>query len=64
MKIGKPFNQLLEEEYLACIENHKQYEDFNTLGLYRSLLENEQLTMDEKLKIRDYAHQFFQISFN
>ena len=64
MKIGKPFNQLLEEEYLACIENHKQYEDFNTLGLYRSLLENEQLTVDEKLKIRDFAHQFFQKTFD
>lgn len=64
MKIGRAFNHLQEEEYLACIENHKQYDDFNTLGLYRSLLENDQLTVDEKVKIRDFAHQFFQKAFD
>ena len=64
MKIGRPFNQLQEEEYRTCIENHKQYDDFNTLGLYRSLLENELLTMEEKLKIRDFAHIFFQKTFD
>tara|TARA_R110002020_G_scaffold184079_2_gene380846 strand:+ start:193 stop:726 length:534 start_codon:yes stop_codon:yes gene_type:complete len=64
MKIGKPFNQLQEEEYLAIIENHKQYDDFNTLGLYRSLLENELLTLEEKLKIRDFANHYFQKTFD
>lgn len=44
MKIGKSFNQLQKSEYLYFIENHKQYSDFNTLGLYRSLTENELLS--------------------
>ena len=64
MKINKPFNQLQKEEYLYFIENHKQYSDFNTLGLYRSLLENEQLTMEEKTEIRDFAHSYFQKTFD
>jgi|SRR5690554_1513777 len=64
MKINKPFNQLQKEEYLYFIENHKQYSDFNTLGLYRSLLENEQLTMEDKTEIRDFAHSYFQKTFD
>jgi len=64
MKIDKPFNQLQKEEYLYFIENHKQYIDFNTLGLYRSLLENEQLSTEDKTEIRDFAHQYFQKTFD
>lgn len=64
MKIGKPFNQLQKEDYVHYIENHKQYTDFNTLGLYRSLLENEHLSIEEKLEIRDFANQFFQKTFD
>ena len=60
MKINNPFNQLQKDEYLYFIENHKQYRDFNTLGLYRSLLENEQLTIADKTEIRDFAHSCFQ----
>ncbi|HET8809743.1 MAG TPA: hypothetical protein VFM65_05700 [Flavobacteriaceae bacterium] len=64
MKISKPFNQLQKEEYFHFIENHKQYTDFNTLGLYRSLLENENLQLEEKLEIRDFANQLFQKTFD
>ncbi len=64
MKIGKPFYQLTKEEYLYYIENHQQYADFNTLGLYRSLLENECLTLKDQLEIRDFAHQYFQKTFD
>ncbi|SFW52532.1 hypothetical protein SAMN02927921_02136 [Sinomicrobium oceani] len=63
MKIGKPFNQFTKQEYLETIPNHKQYSDFNTLGLYRSLLENEKLSLEEKLEIRDFANQYFQKTF-
>lgn len=64
MKIGKPFNQFTKEEYLKTIPNHKQYADFNTLGLYRSLLENENLTLEERLEIRDFANWYFQKTFD
>ena len=64
MKINKPFNQLTKEEYLYFIANHKQYSDFNTLGLYRSLLENEKLTLEDKLEIREVANGYFQKTFN
>ena len=64
MKIGKPFNQFTKQEYLETIPNHKQYSDFNTLGLYRSLSENEHLSLEEKWEIRDLAHRVFQKTFD
>lgn len=64
MKIGKPFNELQKEAYFHFIENHKQYTDFNILGLYRSLLENENLPLEEKLEIRDFANRLFQKTFD
>ncbi|RVT98063.1 hypothetical protein EOD41_18420 [Mucilaginibacter limnophilus] len=64
MKIGRRFNQLTFNEYLLCIDNYKKYSNFNTLGLYRSLLENENLTIAEKIEVRDYAHKTFKKAFN
>lgn len=64
MKINKPFNQFTKEEYLEILPNHKQYSDFNTLGLYRSLLENELLSVEDLVEIRDVAHSFFQKTFD
>lgn len=64
MQIGKKFNTLNVKEYFSCIDNHKKYTDFNTLGLYRSICENEKLTLEEKLAVREYAHRFFRKSFD
>lgn len=64
MKIGKQFNTLNTSEYLHFIDNYKKYTDFNTLGLYQSICENEKLTIDDKIKIRDYANQFFEKTFH
>jgi len=63
MKIDKKFNELTFSEYFPIIENHKKYSDFNSLGLYRSLLENEYLSIEEKIKIRDFANKFFEKTF-
>lgn len=52
------------KEYIHVINNHKKYTDFNTLGLYRSIIENEKLDEEGKIIIRDYAHQFFRRSFD
>ena len=59
MEIGQKFNTLTLKEYFFYIDNHKKYKDFNTLGLYRSIVENENLTTDDKIAVRDYAHKTF-----
>ena len=57
-------NTLTVEEYFFYIDNHKKYTDFNTLGLYRSIVEHERLSLEDKLKVRDYAHQTFRKAFD
>lgn len=64
MTIGKKFKDLNSDEYVFYINNHKKYKDFNTLGLYRSLIENNKLSLDEKIAIREHAHSFFKKSFD
>jgi len=64
MKIGQRFNSLTLKEYLFFIDNYKKYTDFNTLGLYRSIIENEKLDLTEKIKVRDYAHKIFKKAFD
>lgn len=63
MKIGKKFNLLSKQEYYYVIDNYKKYSDFNTLGLYRSILESEKLDLEEKLEVRDYVNQTFGKTF-
>ena len=63
MKIDRKFNTLSLSEYLNIIENHKQYSDFNTLGLYRSIFENENITLDEKIQVREFANRYFEKTF-
>jgi hypothetical protein len=64
MKLGRPFNKLTFSEYLAFIPMHKSFSDWNTLGLYRSIIEHKKLTLEEKIKVRDLAHTFFQKQFD
>jgi hypothetical protein len=64
MKIDQPFNKLTFSEYIFYIDNFKKHTDFNTLGLYRSLTENEILSLEEKITIREYANKTFQKAFN
>ncbi len=63
MKIGVKFNQLTYAKYLQVIEYHQKYTDFNILGLYRSLLENDKLDLAQKIAIRDLAHDKFLKTF-
>jgi hypothetical protein len=64
MIIGKKFNELNPDEYIFYVNNHKKYTDFNTLGLYRSLTENDKLSLEEKIAIREHAHNLFKKSFD
>lgn len=64
MEIGQKFNNLTLKEYFFYIDNYKKYTDFNTLGLYRSLIENGKLTLEEKISVRNYANQIFQKTFD
>lgn len=63
MKINKKFNQLSKNQYFFYIDNHKKYTDFNTLGLYRSIIENDKLSLTDKIEIRDYANNIFGKTF-
>ncbi len=64
MEIGRKFNTLNLKEYFFYIDNYKKYKDFNTLGLYRSIVENEKLDLTDKITVRDYAHKTFKRTFN
>ena len=59
MKIGVKFNQLTYREYKYILDRHQKYTDFNPLALYRSIGENNKLNLDQKIAIRDLAHQQF-----
>ncbi|MBF4493493.1 hypothetical protein IR010_13175 [Flavobacterium sp. MR2016-29] len=63
MEIGKQFNLLNVEEYFFYIDNYKKYTNFNTLGLYRSIIENDKLDVQDKIRIRDYANKIFLKTF-
>jgi hypothetical protein len=64
MKIGQQFNKLTLKEYFFYIDNYKKYTDFNTLGLYRSIIENSKLNIEDKIEVREYAHQTFKKTFD
>ncbi len=64
MEIGQKFNTLTLREYFFYIDNYKKYNDFNTLGLYRSIVENEKLKLDDKIAVRNYAHKTFKKTFD
>lgn len=64
MKIGQKFNKLTIKEYFFYIDNHKKYTDFNTLGLYRSIMENDKLDPTQKIEVVEYANQFFKKTFD
>lgn len=64
MEIGCKFNTLMLKEYKYYITHAKKYTDFNTLGLYRSITENEKLSLEDKIELRDFANQYFGRFFN
>jgi hypothetical protein len=59
MKISRQLNTLSYSEYLHLLRSYSRYTDFNSLGLFRSILENEKLTAEQKLEIRDAAISAF-----
>ncbi|GAA0879863.1 hypothetical protein GCM10009119_28320 [Algoriphagus jejuensis] len=63
MKIDRKFNELSKSEYFYFIDRHGDYSDFNTLGLYRSICENDNLDLADRLEVRNYANQFFGKTF-
>jgi len=63
MKIDKRFNELTISQYKHYIDDYKKYTDFNVLGLYRSICENEKLDLEAKIEIRDYANITFLKTF-
>ena len=64
MKVGKQFNTLTYGEYLHLIANHQKFMDFNTLGLFRSLVENTKLSLEQKLELRQVVIGAFVKTFD
>lgn len=64
MLINQKFNTLTVKEYIFFIDNYRKYTDFNTLGLYRSIIENEKLNLEEKIEVREYTHKIFAKTFD
>ena len=64
MKVGKQFNTLTYGEYLHLIANHKKFTDFNTLGLFRSIVETTKLSLEQKLELRQVAIAAFAKTFD
>ena len=52
MKISRQLNTFSYSEYIHLLKNHARYTDFNSLGLFRSILENEKLTAKQKFATR------------
>jgi hypothetical protein len=63
MKVGKQFNTLTYGEYLHLIEHHQRFSDFNTLGLFRSIVETTKLSLEQKLELRKVAVAAFPKTF-
>ena len=59
MKIGRRLNTLSYSEYLPLLKSYSRFTDFNSLGLFRSILENEKLTLEQKVEVRDVAISTF-----
>lgn len=59
MKISNQFNTFNLSQLKKIISEHTKYTNFNTLGLYRSILENDKLSVDEKIELRDFANEYF-----
>jgi len=59
MKVGRQLNTLSYNEYLHLLKNYSRFTDFNSLGLFRSILESENLTLEQKLEVRDMAIHTF-----
>ncbi|MGI4872517.1 MAG: hypothetical protein ACRYFX_15240 [Janthinobacterium lividum] len=64
MKVGKQFNTLTYGEYLHLIEHHQRFSDFNTLGLFRSIVETTKLSLEQKLELRKIAITAFPKTFD
>lgn len=64
MIINKKFNTLSLKEYIFFITNHKKYTDFNILGIYRSIIENDKLSLDEKVFVKNHADSLFKKTFD
>ncbi|GAA4355819.1 hypothetical protein GCM10023185_19040 [Hymenobacter saemangeumensis] len=63
MKLGRKFSTLTYGEYLHLIENHQKFTDFNTLGLFRSIIETTKLNLEEKQELRRVAIAAFAKTF-
>ena len=63
MATGKKYREYNYEELKGLLDRGKVDKEFNVLGFYRSLLENEDLSPEQAIELRNIAHQHFQKQF-
>ncbi|MCB2410814.1 hypothetical protein [Hymenobacter lucidus] len=64
MKINQQFNTLSLGEFQYLLEHHRKYTDFNTLGLFRGIVESAKLTLYEKRLLRTQVIAAFSKPYN
>jgi hypothetical protein len=64
MKLNKKLNQFSYNDLIAIVENYNKYVDFNTLGLFRAIVEHERLDLSQKIALRDKAIAVFSKFYN
>ncbi|GGF08064.1 hypothetical protein [Hymenobacter cavernae] len=64
MKINRKLNTFTYSEYVYLLEQYKKFTNFNTLGLFRSILENQKLDLEQKIQVRDLATAAFTTTFD
>lgn len=63
MEIGRRYNQFTFDAYCYYIDQAKKCMDFNIVGLYRGILDNQQLHLEERIALRNHARQKFGQAF-
>jgi hypothetical protein len=64
VQLKQKFNKLTYAEYICVIDDRKKISNFNTLGLFRSIVETNKLDIAQKIAVRDYANRFLHKSFD
>ncbi len=64
MKTWKKYNTFTKKEYINLFEKNKKYTDFNILWIYRSLLENTKISIEEKIEIKNLYNTVFWKTYN
>jgi hypothetical protein len=64
MKLDKKLNQFSYKDLITIMKNYSKYVDFNSLGLFRAIVEHEKLDLNQRIALRDMAIGIFPKFYN